>query len=276
MGKKLLEIRGLSIVIKKKGQGSLLVDAVDLEIAPRTICALVGDSGCGKSLIASSVMGILAENLCAKGNVYFKGTDLLTLSERKRNTIRGKQIGIVMQNCAGSLNPLLKNGRQLELVIKEHREKGASSQEIARNVLKQVRLSPPDQIIKAYPHQLSGGMKQRLLTAIGIGSSPELIIMDEPTKGLDLILRNQIADTIHTLHRETGITILLITHDLEMAYKLSDECYVMKKGRIAAHGETRMLFDEAKDETLSGLLAAEKRMTRFFMDSNDGRKNAGV
>lgn len=118
--------------------------------------------------------------------------------------------------------------------------------------------------MNAYPHQLSGGMKQRFLTAMGICNAPKLLIMDEPTKGLDLILRGQIAGMIHDLHQELGMTVLLITHDLELAYKLSDDCYVMKQGEVAAEGATRPLFDTAASPALSSLLRAERELTQFF------------
>jgi ABC-type dipeptide/oligopeptide/nickel transport system ATPase component len=124
----------------------------------------------------------------------------------------------------------------------------------------------PSPVLKQFPHHLSGGMKQRLLTAMGMSCSPALLIMDEPGKGMDFVLRSQITAMILALRKETGMTILLITHDLEMAYKLSDYCYVMGEGKIIAQGETQALFDTAADTTLSRLLEAEREMTRFFME----------
>jgi peptide/nickel transport system ATP-binding protein len=264
MGENLLEIRKLKIQIRNSMPVKTLVHGVDLSIAKNTICALVGDSGGGKSLVALSIMGIFAENLIAEGKILFQERNLLSLPEKQLNTIRGRHIGIVMQNCAGSLNPLLKNGRQVALVIREHCSSKKNVDEVVINALEKVRLQNPKQVMKEYPHELSGGMRQRLLTAIGMGCSPELLIMDEPSKGMDLVLRNQIADMILTLRKETGITILLITHDLEMAYKLSDYCYVMKEGKISTQGDTRSLFDAAADQALSDLLTAERKMNRFF------------
>jgi ABC-type dipeptide/oligopeptide/nickel transport system ATPase component len=264
MGENLLEIRKLKIQIRNSMPLKTLVHGVDLSIAQNTICALVGDSGSGKSLVALSIMGIFAENLTTEGEILFQERNLLSLPEKHLNAIRGRHIGIVMQNCAGSLNPLLKNGKQLSLVIREHCYPKNNAGEVAVNTLEKVRLQNPKQVMKEYPHELSGGMKQRLLTAIGMVCSSELLIMDEPGKGMDFILRNQIADMILALRKETGITILLITHDLEMAYKLSDYCYVMKEGKISTHGDTRSLFDAAVDQDLSDLLTAEREMNRFF------------
>ena len=266
MGKNLLEIRKLRIQTTDSKPAKVLVDGVDLSIAENTICALVGNSGSGKSLLALSVMGIFVENLCLNGEILFQGKDLLALTEKELNTVRGRQIGIVMQNCAGSLNPLLKNGRQLSLIIREHCPSKKKTLEIAVKALEKAQLQNPGQVLKQFPHHLSGGMKQRLLTAMGMSCSPALLIMDEPGKGMDLVLRSQIAAMILALRKETGMTILLITHDLEMAYKLSDYCYVMGEGKITAQGETRPLFDTAPDATLSRLLAAEGEMNRFFME----------
>jgi peptide/nickel transport system ATP-binding protein len=264
MGENFLEIRKLKIQTGNSMPSKVLVDEVDLSITKNTICALVGNSGSGKSLVALSVIGILAENLTVEGEILFQGRNMLSLPEKHLNTIRGRQIGIVMQNCAGSLNPLLKNGRQISLILREHYPSMKNIGEITVNALKKVRLQNPEQVMNGYPHELSGGMKQRLLAAMGMACSPNLLIMDEPSKGMDLILRNQIADMILMLRRETGITILLITHDLEMAYKLSDYCYVMKEGKISTHGDTRSLFDTAADRALSALLTAEREMNRFF------------
>ena len=261
----LLKIENLRIAIKSVPE-EVLVNGVNISVPGNSICALVGNSGSGKSLIASSIVGILANNLYAEGRVLYHGENLLFLPEKRLNAIRGKQIGIVVQNCAGSLNPLMKNGKQLSLVIRAHGSHVGNPRKTALQVLEQVRLECPEQIMREYPHELSGGMKQRLLTAIGMCNSPELLIMDEPTKGMDLILRNQIADMIDNLHKETDVTILLITHDLELARKLSDYCYVMNMGRVVAHGETGALFAAEKEPTLVSLLAAERQMTRFFMD----------
>jgi ABC-type dipeptide/oligopeptide/nickel transport system ATPase component len=260
-----LYIKKLRIKTNDSTPAKVLIDGVDFSIAQNTICALVGDSGGGKSLMALSVMGIFAENLCLNGEILFQGKNLLALTEKELNTVRGRQIGIVMQNCAGSLNPLLKNGRQLSLVIREHFPLKRKTLEIAMTALEKAQLQNPGQALNQFPHHLSGGMKQRLLTAMGMSCSPELLVMDEPGKGMDLVLRNQIAAMILTLRKETGMAILLITHDLEMAYKVSDYCYVMREGKISAHGETRPLFDTPTDTTLSRLLAAEREMNRFFM-----------
>lgn len=264
MSKPLLEIRGLTIQAENQDGRSILVDGVSLEIAEHTICALVGDSGSGKSLVASSILGILAGNLTATGEILFQGRNLLSLTEKQLGDIRGRQIGIVMQNTAGSLNPLAKNGRQLSMVLRGHCADKKDIHTSAVRALEKVRLPGPEQIMRAYPHQLSGGMKQRFLTAMGISGSPALLILDEPTKGLDLVLRKQITGMISSLHAETGIAILLITHDLELAGHLAEDCTVMRGGRVTSYGRTRQLFEALDDAVLSDLLAAERELSGYY------------
>ena len=264
MDKPLLEIKDLTITAVNSGKQHRLVHHVNLSVAEGSICVLAGNSGCGKSLLASVIAGIPAENLYIEGSVRYCGRELLVLSEKQRNNIRGSEIGIVMQNCAGSLDPLMKNGKHLELILRSHGMSKRAAKKMALEALRQVRLENPEQVMKQHPHQLSGGMKQRLMTAIGMCTSPRFLIMDEPTKGMDLVLRNYIAEMIFRLHRDTGVTILLISHDLEVADKLSDDCYVMSNGEIASHGKTTQLFTGGQKSNTVGLLEAEREMNGYF------------
>lgn len=237
-----------------------LLKNINMKVKRKSICCIVGNSGSGKSLAAKSILGIFSDNLRVSGNIYFD--DEFPLTERKLEKIRGKQIGIVMQNCAGSLNPLLKNEKQLRLVMKNFHK--GNERERMREVLEQVDL--PERILKQYPHELSGGMKQRLMIAIGIINAPKLLIMDEPTKGMDLILRNRIADMIEKLHKADNMSVLLITHDLELAHKLSDYCYVMDGGEVVEENETPILFKHCESAVLKKLISSEQKMSRFFED----------
>lgn len=264
MNESMLKIENLFISAINKTESVTLVNNINMEVKENSICCIVGNSGSGKSLLATTILGIIENNLQTNGKIYFKGEDILQLKEKRLREIRGRQIGIVMQNCTGSLNPLLKNGKQLHLVMK-NRYKG-NAKERAQEVLRQVELQNHEEIVNQYPHELSGGMKQRLMTAIGMIYSPNLLIMDEPTKGLDVILRNQMATMIDALHTQTKTTILLITHDLELANKLSDYCYVMNKGEIVAEGNTKELFNNTTNNAFFDLLSAERKISSFFTE----------
>lgn len=266
MAETLLDIRGLRIRLKNTTEPAL-VNGVDLSLQTGAVHALVGDSGGGKSLIAAAVMGVLAENLSCEGEIRYRGQNLLARTEKQLREIRGREIGIVMQNCAGSLDPLVTCGRHLAMVVRAHRPPGGDVREICHALLRQVRLDEPAQVMRQYPHQLSGGMKQRLQMAIGLAGRPQLLILDEPTKGLDGVLRDQTREMIDTVRRENDLAVLLITHDMELARSLSDECAVLREGRITTHGKTRVLFATADDPALAALLAAEERMNGFFADA---------
>lgn len=262
MNDTILKIEDLCIKALQGCDEVLLVDDINMEIRRNSICCIVGNSGSGKSLVATSIMAIFADNIRASGNIYFNGDNLLSLPQKSLYKIRGRQIGIVMQNCTGSLNPLLKNGKQLQLVMKNYYKKNERQRAI--EILKQVELEHPEQVLNQYPHELSGGMKQRFLTAIGMVNSPELLIMDEPTKGMDVILRNQIAEMIEKVYQTTGTTILLITHDLELAHKLSNYCYVMSKGKTVEANKTKVLFEQPNSSVFKELLASEQKLSMFF------------
>jgi peptide/nickel transport system ATP-binding protein len=261
----ILKINGLKIAAAKGNERIPLVKGVDLSIKRHSLYALVGESGSGKSLLAGSIVRALAENLTTEGEIYYEDQNLLALSEKELNKIRGRQIGIVFQSSAASLNPLVKNGAQVSLVLRGRCVSRSAKRNKIIDLIKKVRLEEPERVMKEYPHQLSGGMKQRLLTAIGISGNPELLILDEPTKGMDVVLRNQIASSIYELHQKQGMTVLLITHDLELAAKLSDYCCVMDDGRIVACGETKNLFETSQNPVLLSLLNAERKMTDFFL-----------
>lgn len=260
MAETLLDVQDLCISLK---DGTPLVKGACLAVKAGSVCALVGDSGSGKSLIAAAISGVQAENLRCEGAILYKGENLLALGEKQLGRIRGAEIGIVMQNCAGSLNPLVRNGRQLAMVVKAHSPRGTDVRERCLALLGQVGLDEPQRVMRGYPHQLSGGMKQRLLLAMGLAGGPSLLILDEPTKGLDVVLRGVVQQLIVDIRQNTGVAILLITHDMALAAALSNECAVLQNGVLTTRGKTNLLFIEQKDDALARLIAAEQRINRF-------------
>lgn len=266
----ILEIKALTIKSKNDPAKDLeLIKNINMKIRRNAISCIVGNSGSGKTLLALSMLGLFADDLDVEGEIRFNGENLLTLTQARLKEIRGKDISIVLQSCQGALNPLLINRKQLYLAMRE-KCKGRKK-ERALKVLKQVEFSEPEKILSLYPHELSGGMKQRLMMAISLVNQPRLLILDEPTKGMDLILRNQIATMVKELSKTGDRTIVIITHDLELAEKLSDYCYVMSKGQIAEENETHCLFQNPKSEIFKKILAAEFRMKEGF----DGKDAIG-
>lgn len=251
----LLEISGLSVRFSSKKETVRAVESVDLSLEEGEACALVGESGCGKSVLGMSVMRILPANAVMKGRVRYRGTDLCDLDTREMLRIRGKEIAMVPQNSAMVLNPVMTVGRQVTESLLLHR--GGSRQaagETATGLLRRMGIQDPDQAMGRYPHEFSGGMRERILIAMSLACNPSLIIADEPTAGLDLLVRNQ---TLELLREESeGKTLLLITHDLGSAYCLCSRIMVMYAGEIVETGLTREVLSQPMHPYTLGLLAS--------------------
>ena len=253
----LLTLKGVKIsFITDEGDVRAAWD-INLNLEKGKIFGLIGETGCGKSVIAHAILRLLPENAQVSGEIIYKGENLGILSAKAIRKIRGKEIGLIAQNPSEALNPLLTNGYQVTEAICRHRN--LSRQEgwrVADDILRELDIPEPERRMTEYPHQLSGGMKQRILTAIGIGGSPALLIADEPTKGLDALIRGQVVDVLSKLVSATGTTIFLITHDLQVAAKLCDQVAVMYAGEIIEQGKTAKLFSKPRHPYLRGLLAS--------------------
>jgi peptide/nickel transport system ATP-binding protein len=216
---------------------------------------LVGESGCGKSLLALSLFGLLPKNAIVSGSaIYDNRKDLLTLSEASMNQLRGKRLVLIPQDPAGHLNPTLTVGYQFKESLKQNLGvKGKKAKGIAHELLRQVGFLDPKTICKRYPHQLSGGMAQRVLLAIGLIGEPEVVIADEPTRGLDLESQNQFLEQIHDLYRNSAL--LIITHQLEAAREC-DWLLVMYGGEIVEEGPSGQVLKQPQHPYTRGLLNA--------------------
>ncbi|KKL55092.1 hypothetical protein LCGC14_2258880, partial [marine sediment metagenome] len=200
------------------------VDGVGFRIAPAQTFAMVGESGCGKSLTALAMLGILPRGMKATGEVIFRGEDLLHADESRFRAVRGHEIAMVFQEPMTSLNPVLKVGYQIEEVINTHL--AVSKKEAARmavSLLRSLNIPSPEQRVREYPHQLSGGMRQRVMMAMAISCSPSLLIADEPTTALDVTIEAQLLSLMHDLQREFGMAIVFITHDLGVVAQVADK-----------------------------------------------------
>lgn len=259
----LLEIRGLSVSYRTRGGTVPAVRGVDLDVWPGQVTAVVGESGSGKSTTAHAITQLLSANgRIDAGTVRFGRHDLATLSEAELRTVRGVRIGLVPQDPSVSLNPVKRIGDQVAEVLRVHNlatRRSAPVEAIA--VLDRAGL--PDAAVRArqYPHELSGGMRQRALIAIAIAAKPELIIADEPTSALDVTVQRVILDHLQHLTEETGTAVLLVTHDLGVAADRSQRLVVMSQGRVVEAGPTRDILADPQHEYTRQLLAGAPSST---------------
>ncbi|AZP22428.1 ABC transporter ATP-binding protein [Streptomyces aquilus] len=259
----LLEIRGLSVSYRTRGGTVPAVRGVDLDVLPGQVTAVVGESGSGKSTTAHAVTRLLAANgTIDAGTVRFGRHDLATLSEAELRTVRGARIGLVPQDPTVSLNPVKRIGEQVAEVLRIHGLATRHSAPVeAIAVLDRAGL--PDAAVRArqYPHELSGGMRQRALIAIAIAARPELIIADEPTSALDVTVQRVILDHLQHLTEESGTAVLLVTHDLGVAADRAQRLVVMEQGRVVEAGPTRAILADPQHEYTRRLLASAPRLT---------------
>jgi peptide/nickel transport system ATP-binding protein len=254
----LLEIRGLAVSYRTRSGDVRAVDGVDLTVHGGETVALVGESGSGKSTTAHAVAGLLpAAGRVEAGEIRYDGQDLTRLSERRLRAVRGAQIGLVPQDPAVSLNPVQRIGDQVAEALRLHGLAGRRTARLdAVELLATAGLPEPDARARQYPHQLSGGMRQRALIAIAIAAKPRLLIADEPTSALDVTVQRQILDHLTELTRRSGTAILLVTHDLGVATDRAARIAVMSGGRIVEDAPTRTVLDQPAHAYTRQLLAS--------------------
>jgi oligopeptide/dipeptide ABC transporter ATP-binding protein len=252
----LLSIHDLHVEFSTDAGKVAAVRGIDLEIAAGETVALVGESGCGKSVTAMSVMR-LTEGRIAAGSIRFQGRDLAGVPDAEMRSIRGGQIGMIFQEPMTSLNPVFTIGRQIEEVLLLHQQLSArAARSEALELLQRVGISAPERRISQYPHELSGGMKQRVMLAMAIACRPRLLIADEPTTALDVTIQAQIMELLRELVQEFGMAVLLITHDLGVVAHFAERVLVMYAGKIVERGSVRDVFKRASHPYSQALLAA--------------------
>jgi oligopeptide/dipeptide ABC transporter ATP-binding protein len=252
-----LEIQQLQTYFYVRGQVAKAVDEVDLAIAAGQTLGLVGESGCGKSVTAHSIIGLIPDppGKIVGGRILFEGTNLLELPEARMRKIRGNRISMVFQEPMTSLNPVYSVGDQVAEVIKLHQH--LSRSETRNRVVEMLRLvgiSEAEKCSACYPHQMSGGMRQRAMIAMALACSPTLMIADEPTTALDVTIQAQILALMNKLKEETGASILFITHDLGVIAEMAQHVVVMYAGKVMEYTEVKTLFAEPKHPYTVGLL----------------------
>ncbi len=259
MNAPLLDIRNLRTYFSVRGHTAKAVDDVSLSIQPGQTLGLVGESGCGKSVTAHSIMRLIPmpPGRIAGGEIRFEGQDLVKLSEARMRRIRGNRISMIFQEPMTSLNPTYPVGDQVAEVLRLH-EKLSRSAARARSVemFRLVGIPAAEKRIDDYPHQMSGGMRQRVMIAMALACNPQLMIADEPTTALDVTIQAQILELMNRLKQETGASILFITHDLGVIAEMSQHVAVMYAGRMMEYADAKTIFRDPKNPYTIGLLGS--------------------
>jgi peptide/nickel transport system ATP-binding protein len=256
--KEILQINNLVTSFRIKREYYAAVDHVSFAVNENEILAIVGESGCGKSALALSITSLHNKNYTEiEGEILYKGQDLLKMSVNELNKIRGKEISMIFQDPLTALNPLMTVGAQITETLAIHTNMSTAEQKnYAIDLLNQVGITNPALTYAQYPHELSGGMRQRAMIAIAVSCNPDLIIADEPTTALDVTIQAQILDLIKNLQRENKTSALLITHDLGVVAEIADRIAVMYAGQIVELSPARELFKNPKHPYTRSLLSA--------------------
>jgi len=259
----LLTIRNLHTYFFTDEGVAKAVDGVDLELKEGGTLGVVGESGCGKSVTALSVMRLIPDppGKIAQGEIIFEGKNLLGLSEAEMRKIRGRSISMIFQEPMTSLNPVFQIGDQISEVLRLH--EGMSRREAwdrSIEMLKMVGIPSPERRVQEYPHQLSGGMRQRAMIAMALACSPKLMIADEPTTALDVTIQAQILELMNRLQRDKGMSVILITHNLGVIAETAQKVAVMYAGRIVEYAEVKPIFGNPMHPYTQGLLKSIPRL----------------
>ena len=273
----LLDVQSLETQFTTSSGIVRAVDGVSWDVRQGETVALVGESGCGKSVSALSVMRLVAApaGRIVAGRILFQGRDLLTLSEEEMRRVRGREIAMIFQEPMTSLNPVLTIGRQLTEGLEIHLEmEPAAARKRAAELLGMVGIPDPQRRLSQYPHQFSGGMRQRMMIAMALACDPKLILADEPTTALDVTIQAQILELLEDLSRRLGVAMLIITHNLGVVARYADRVNVMYAGRIVERGTARELYGNPRHPYTLGLLKSVPRLDvprRQRLDPIDGQ-----
>ncbi|GGP15169.1 ABC transporter ATP-binding protein [Oceanobacillus neutriphilus] len=260
---RILEVTDLHVTFTTYGGTVQAVRGVNFHLDRGETLAIVGESGCGKSVTSNAIMRLIPDppGKITKGNIIFKGQDLTAYSEKKMRAIRGVDISMIFQDPMTALNPTLTIGTQLMEGLKEHKKiTGAQAKQKAVEMMDLVGIPNPEERLKQYPHQFSGGMRQRIVIAIALICDPDLLIADEPTTALDVTIQAQILELFSTIQERTGVSIILITHDLGVVAKIADRIIVMYAGKIIESGSKRDIFYRPEHPYTQGLLNSVPRL----------------
>ncbi|MNW40160.1 Oligopeptide transport ATP-binding protein OppD [compost metagenome] len=269
---KLLEIKDLSVAFRKNQVTTPVFSGLSFDIYQGETVCLVGESGSGKSVTAKAIMRLLPTDSVSypEGEIRFNGQDLLSHSERQMEQIRGDQIAMVFQDALSALNPVYTIGTQMVDLIRLHAKEKLSRRQAlaqAKELLAQVDIRHADEVVKQYPFQLSGGMRQRVMIAMALSSRPRLLIADEPTTALDVTVQSNILKLIRQLKEQFGMTILFITHDLGVVYEMADRVLVLRQGELVESGTRDEIFTRPRHAYTKQLLNSMPRI--YFQEQTE-------
>jgi oligopeptide/dipeptide ABC transporter ATP-binding protein len=257
----LLEVRDLYLEFKTSRGRLKALNGISFDVQPGEVFGLVGETGCGKTVSGLSILRLLPRSaLITGGQVLFEGTDLLRLPRSQIEAMRGNQIAMIFQDPSTSLNPVFSIGSQIQRVVRQHMKVSQQQAlEKAHAVLTAVGLPDVERILESYPHQLSGGMQQRVMIAMALSCNPRLLIADEPTTALDVTIQAQILGLLRELQKKYAISIIMITHNLGVIAQTCDRLAVLYGGRVAESGSTRDIFNHPQHPYTCGLMSAIPR-----------------
>jgi oligopeptide/dipeptide ABC transporter, ATP-binding protein, C-terminal domain len=255
-----LSVNNLSVSFTGDNGKVIAIDDVSFTLKKGKVLGVIGESGCGKSTLALSIMKLLPEKISKieQGEILFNGNDLSKFTEDKLENLRGNEISMIFQEPMTSLNPLFKVGRQIGEPLKIHKQlRGRELKNKVIELLKTVHIPNPDKIYDAYPHSLSGGMRQRVMIAMALSCEPEILIADEPTTALDVTIQSQILYLLKKLNEKVNTSIIFITHDLSVVAEVCDEVMVLYAGKVVEQTNVYELFDNPKHPYTIGLLESQ-------------------
>ena len=258
----MLQVKDLSIRFLSHKKETEVVKKVSFNLGMNKILGIVGESGSGKSVTTLAILGLLSENAILDGEIYFKEKNIISISNKAFENIRGKKIGMIFQEPMSSLNPTITCGKQVYEVLKKHTD--LNKKEIFKEVIslfEKVKLPTPQRIFKSYPHQLSGGQKQRVMIAMAIACKPDLLIADEPTTALDVTVQKEIIRLLKELQSENKMSILFISHDLPLVSEIADDVIVIYKGEIIEQGKTKDIFKNPQKQYTKALINSKPSLT---------------
>ena len=268
----MLDIRDLSVVFTDRGAPFTAVDKFSLQMDRGEIVGIVGESGSGKSMTAHALMGLIRRSQVAvSGSAVFEGTDLLPLSRAELRKVQGRDLSIIFQEPMTSLNPTMRVGKQVEEALRIHETLSRAERRAkALDAMALAGLPDPETVYRQYPHQLSGGMRQRAMIASALVLRPRLLIADEPTTALDVTIQAQILETLKDINRGEGTAILFISHDLGVVRALCQRVVVMRRGRIVESGPVDEVFFRPKEDYTRLLIASRPKREKLRGGGNSG------